>query len=186
MARKPCVSGPAWSGLRSDLPPLRVLAQLAMAVEDRLKPFQSVKSSGSRLNRNLAFFKPEPGHVQLRSGFLDGILQPFMFGVRNLVANSEQTVDGVRIYLFQACVVGRQTGTFRDTPWYLIAYNIANPGKSLINIEPSPTAGAGCPSRLRPRRTHQKPPRGGFRGRLCRIPYPSRRWSGSPSAGPPE
>jgi len=68
------------------------------------------------VNTELVFLKLQPTDFPLRASFLHGVLHLLVFGVGNLIANGEQTIDGRGIDLFQPRMLCGQTCTVRGTP----------------------------------------------------------------------
>jgi hypothetical protein len=59
----------------------------------------------------------ESADFRLHASFLNGVLHLLVFGVRDLIPNSEQAIYARRIYMLQSLGLSRQTGAVRDTPW---------------------------------------------------------------------
>jgi hypothetical protein len=70
--------------------------------------------------RTLVFLKFKAHHLPQRAGFLHGILQIPVFGVRESIASSEEELNAIRISLLQLVEFGSQAVAFRDSPFIFI------------------------------------------------------------------
>jgi hypothetical protein len=71
------------------------------------------------VNTSPVFRECQRGDFNLHPGFFDEVLQLLVPGVRDLIADSEQTIDRRRIEPLKSYMFICETGAVRDTPWCL-------------------------------------------------------------------